>query len=120
MLGRTHKYRSRPCLNFGGIFCTVAVKEGASELLHLDWNDDEDNMAFVLPVGDWEGGEFCSPQLGEKIPICPGQVFAVTARVLVHCSAPVTNGRRVVFTLFTDNILLKHGDKYKPKMTLTV
>ena len=24
----------------------VAVKEGASELLHLDWNDDEDNMAF--------------------------------------------------------------------------
>lgn len=96
----------------------MAVKEGASELLHLDWNDDEDNMAFVLPVGDWEGGEFCCPQLGEKIPIRPGQVFAVTARVLVHCSAPVTNGRRVVFTLFTDNILLKHGDKYKPKMTL--
>ncbi|KAG1885905.1 uncharacterized protein F5891DRAFT_891420, partial [Suillus fuscotomentosus] len=48
--------------------------------------------AFVFAVGDWEGGEFCVPQLGIKIPVRPGQLLAVLARVLAHFSAPVTSG----------------------------
>ncbi|KAG1838351.1 hypothetical protein C8R48DRAFT_680129 [Suillus tomentosus] len=103
------KYQSRPSLDMGGPFFTIAVKESGSGVVHIDWNDDKALYAFVFAVGDWEGGEFCVPQLGIKIPVRPGQVIAVLARVLAHFSAPVTTGRRIVFTCFTDSLLFRHG-----------
>ncbi|KAG2063698.1 hypothetical protein BDR04DRAFT_953995, partial [Suillus decipiens] len=99
---------ARPSLDFGGAFFAVAVKEGGSGLVHIDWHDSHAIWAFVFAVGDWEGGEFCAPELGIKIPIRPGQVFAVLARVLAHFSAPVTQGRRIVFTCFTDRLTMLH------------
>ncbi|KAG1751550.1 uncharacterized protein EDB91DRAFT_1078311 [Suillus paluster] len=45
-----HDLLSQPRVDMGGPFFTVAVKEAGS-------------------VGDWEGGEFCIPQLGIKIPM---------------------------------------------------
>jgi hypothetical protein len=93
----------------GGPFFTIAAKESGSGVVHIDWNDDKALYAFVFAVGDWEGGEFCAPQLGIKIPVRPGQVIAVLARVLAHFSAPVTTGRRIVFTCFTDRLLFRHG-----------
>ncbi|KAG2747933.1 hypothetical protein P692DRAFT_20875242 [Suillus brevipes Sb2] len=104
-----HQYLSRPSLNMGGPFFTVAAKESGSGVVHIDWNDDRALYAFIFAVGDWEGGEFCVPQLGIKIPMRPGQVIAVLARVLAHFSAPVTTGRRIVFTCFTDHLLFRHG-----------
>lgn len=89
------------------------MKEGSSELYHLDWNDDTDHPTIVIPVGPgWEGGEFCAPQLGIKIPIRPGQVFLVMARILAHCSSPVTAGRRLIFTCFADHTLLRKADRF--------
>ncbi|KAG1724816.1 uncharacterized protein EDB91DRAFT_1002403, partial [Suillus paluster] len=82
----------RPSLFMGGPFFAVAAKEAGSGIVHLDWNDDKVIYAFVFAVGDWEGGEFCAPQLGIKIPVRPGQVLAVLARVLAHFSTPVTSG----------------------------
>jgi hypothetical protein len=90
----------------------VAIKEGSSEILHLDFNDDEHSVSWVVPVGDWTGGEFCLPQLGVKIPVRPGQVLAVMTKTLVHCTAPITSGRRLIMTLFSDRTLLKHGDQF--------
>ncbi|KIK32119.1 hypothetical protein CY34DRAFT_19277 [Suillus luteus UH-Slu-Lm8-n1] len=104
-----HDLKLRPDLFMGGPFFAVAAKEAGSGIVHLDWNDDRAIYAFVFAVGDWEGGEFCAPQLGIKIPIRPGQVLVVLARVLAHFSAPVTSGRRVVFTCFTDRLLFRHG-----------
>lgn len=101
---------SRPSLGMGGPFFTVAVKEAGSGIIHIDWNDDRAIYAFVFAVGDWEGGEFCAPQLGIKIPVRPGQVLAVLAQVVAHFSAPVTSGRRIVFTCFTDRLLFRHCD----------
>lgn len=103
-----HKFQARPSLNMGGPFFTIAAKEAGSGVIHIDWNDDRAVYAFVFAVGDWEGGEFCVPQLGIKIPVRPGQVLAVLARVLAHFSAPVTSGRRIVFTCFTDRLLFRH------------
>jgi len=83
---------SRPALDFGGAFFAVAVKEGSSEVIHLDFNDDEDGVTWAVPLGDWEGGEFCVPQLQKKIPILPGQVLGAMTRILAHCGTPVTAG----------------------------
>jgi len=100
---------NRPALNFRGAFFIVAIKEGSSEILHLDFNDDKNGISWIIPIGDWEGGEFCVPQLNIKIPIRSGQVLGVMTRMLAHCSAPVTNGRRIILTLFADKNLLAHS-----------
>ncbi len=101
-------FQTRPTLNFGGTFFTVAVKEGSSERVHIDFNDCRRCITWVVPLGDWEGGEFCAPQFGLKIPIRAGQVLGVMTGILAHCSAPVTNGRRVILTLFSDKFLMEH------------
>lgn len=103
-------YLERPALDFSGAFFTIAVKAGSSEKIHLDVNDDKMTWTWVFAVGDWQGGEFCAPQLGVKIPIRPGQLFAVMAGVVAHCSAPVTNGYRLIFTCFSDKYLMSHSD----------
>ena len=97
----------RPNLDFGGLFFTIAVKEGSSEIFHIDWNDNMQKYAIIFCAGDYEGGEFCVPQLRVRIPLRPGSVIAVRTRLLAHCSAPL-KGRRLVFTCFTDCTLLEH------------
>ncbi|KAG2116857.1 hypothetical protein BD769DRAFT_1390944 [Suillus cothurnatus] len=58
-----------PSLDFGGSVFAVTVKEGGSQLIHINWHDCHAIWAFVFAIGDWEGGEFCAPELGIKIPI---------------------------------------------------
>lgn len=101
------EYGQRPQLDFGGAFFTVAVKEGSSERVHIDFNDDVKNVAFVVPFGDFMGADLCLPQLNTRIPISPGQAIAFDAKLLAHCSSPITSGRRIILTLFTDYITLK-------------
>ncbi|KAF9017876.1 hypothetical protein BDZ89DRAFT_960702, partial [Hymenopellis radicata] len=102
--------QKRPMCDVGPSVFSIAMKEGSSEFIHLDFSDRPDYFCWVLPVGDWTGGEFCAPQLGVKFPIRPGQAFAVRARYLAHCSAPV-HGRRVVFTCFVEGNLLTHAEE---------
>lgn len=102
-------FASRPGLDFKGVFFTVAVKEGSSEYFHIDFNDYKDGITWVVPLGDWEGGELCLPQLGIKIPICAGQALGVMSGVLAHCSAPITRGKRLILTLFTDKFIVKNS-----------
>jgi hypothetical protein len=103
-------YAQRPALDFKGAFFTIAIKEGSSEIIHIDVNDFKHSITWVILVGDWDGGEFCAPQLGIKIPIRPGQLFAVMTGVVAHCSAPVTRGRRIACTGFSDKFILSHAD----------
>ncbi|KAJ7331533.1 hypothetical protein DFH08DRAFT_649034, partial [Mycena albidolilacea] len=100
-----HKFHDRPNLDFGGLFFTIAVKEGSSEVLHVDWNDNLHTYAIIFAVGDYTGGEFCVPQIGHRIPLRPGAVLVARTRLLAHCSH-VGCGRRLVFTCFTDSTLL--------------
>jgi hypothetical protein len=101
--------QARPALDLRGPFFVVAIKEGSSEFWHVDWNDDLDGVTWITVVGKWEGGEFCAPQLGFRVPLSPGQIFGVRARVLVHCSTPVTSGSRLVFTCFTDFMMHRYA-----------
>ncbi|KJA16329.1 hypothetical protein HYPSUDRAFT_58275 [Hypholoma sublateritium FD-334 SS-4] len=107
----SHKLREeftkRPELDFGGAFFTVAVKEGSSERIHIDFNDDIKNVAFVVPFGDFTGADLCLPQLNTRVPISAGQVVAFDAKLLAHCSSPIISGRRIILTLFTDYVTLK-------------
>ena len=97
----------RPSLDFKGAFFCLAIKEGGSSMLHLDFHDYKLGWAWVWCVGDFVEGELCLPQLGIKIPLVPGQMIAFMAWSLAHCSAPIS-GRRIVFTGFCDSFLMTH------------
>jgi hypothetical protein len=103
------QFERRPNLDFGGLFFSVACKEGSSEVIHIDWNDNLHKFALVFCVGDYVGGEFCAPQIGHRIPLQPGAVLAVRTRLLAHCATVVGRGRRLVFTCFTDSPLLERA-----------
>ncbi|THU94961.1 hypothetical protein K435DRAFT_588115, partial [Dendrothele bispora CBS 962.96] len=80
-------------LDFNGAFLCIAVKEGSSEIPHLDWNDDPNSFAWITAVGKgWEGGDFCVPQLGYRVPIRPGQILGALTRRLIHCGSKAEGG----------------------------
>lgn len=96
--------------NFGGVFFAMAVKEGGSELMHIDWGDSKFTMALITSVGGLPV-YLCLPQIKVKIPLYPGQVLAVASRVLSHFAAhietvntddSVPKQRRVVVVGFCD------------------
>lgn len=99
--------RKRPALDLGPVAFSVAVKEGGSELLHADFSDDFSHFSYVFAVGDWTGGAWSAPQTKQSYPIVRGDVLAARTHLLAHCSQPL-QGRRFVFTLFTEKNLLKH------------
>lgn len=91
-----------PFLDLGGMFYTIAVKEGGSQITHLDWRDHPGSYSWVIPVGPgWEGGELCFPQLGIKVATRPGQVIAFRGRYLAHFASKIS-GQRLAITGFTD------------------
>ncbi|KAJ7018774.1 hypothetical protein C8F04DRAFT_1277159 [Mycena alexandri] len=97
------EFNRRPSLNFGGLFFTVAIKEGASERIHINWNNCLQKYALIFCAGNYTGADFCIPQLNIHIPLGPGSVLAVRTRLLAHCATLVGSGRQVVFTRFTDD-----------------
>jgi hypothetical protein len=97
--------------NWKGAFFTVAVKEGSSDIIHIDYNDDLDGITWVIPLGDFEGADLFCPQLGVRVPIAPGQVFGGIMRRVAHAATPISHGRRVVLTCFCDKFTMKRGDK---------
>ncbi|KAJ3543286.1 hypothetical protein NMY22_g3198 [Coprinellus aureogranulatus] len=82
------------CVDFGGSFFTVAMKEGSSERLHIDFNDHPSSLTWLVPFGDWTGGDFVAPQLGQVVPVRPGQILGAMTKTLLHCGTPITSGRR--------------------------
>lgn len=99
-------------VDFGGAFFTVAIKEGSSEHIHIDFNDHLHSLTWLVPLRDYSGGDFLAPQLGEAIPVLPGDVFGAMTRSLGHCGTPITRGRRLVLTCFTDNTLIRHSERF--------
>ncbi|KAG1853094.1 hypothetical protein F4604DRAFT_1933366 [Suillus subluteus] len=79
----------RPALDFFGAFFAFAIKEGTSEITHIDWSDDINSITWLIALGEWEGGYLVLPQEGleRRIPIRPGDVFGFMARTLQY-SAP--------------------------------
>lgn len=93
-----------PNFDFGGVITTIAIKEGGSERIHVDWFDNLNHLAWVTAIGDFEGANFCAPQLGGQIACKPGSLLGARTRFLAHCCTPIS-GRRIVFTFFIDSSL---------------
>ncbi|PVF91793.1 hypothetical protein CPB86DRAFT_671741, partial [Serendipita vermifera] len=70
--------------DFGGAFFCIALSKGHSDNIHLDGTDHTKSYAFIMPLGNFEGGDIMLPTLGLSIPIKPGQLLAVTASFLPH------------------------------------
>ncbi|KAJ7775044.1 hypothetical protein B0H16DRAFT_1247598, partial [Mycena metata] len=42
-------------MDFGGTFFMIGVKEGGSEVIHIDWNDNLHKFALIFTAGDASG-----------------------------------------------------------------
>ena len=103
-------YRRAPVFDLGGGFFAIAVTEGSSEIPHIDHHDSKDTMAWIVPVGGWQGDScVCLPQFDLKIDVRPGEVFAFLASRLLHFTTPPAAGTRLVLTLFTDKFAVKNS-----------
>lgn len=94
-------------LDFKGAFFTVAIKKGGSGVGHIDRADTLFTIVFTL--GDFEGANIVFPQLGVEVPLRPGQLLLMNARLLAHWANPVESGERIVVTCFTDMWTAKKG-----------
>lgn len=72
------------------MFYCVAVGKGYSGRTHIDSTDHVKSYAFVVPFGEFEGGNLVLPSRGASIPVLPGQFVAVTASFLPHYVAQTT------------------------------
>ncbi|VDB85043.1 unnamed protein product [Peniophora sp. CBMAI 1063] len=96
------RLKEQPYLDFETFLC-MAIKFGSSEIWHLDHKDDRRLMAFVVPLGKWEGkAMLCFPQLGMKVDVKHGEIIAFLSNTLVHWSTLPESGERCVLTCFVD------------------
>jgi hypothetical protein len=51
-------FDSSPKLDLGSGFFMVAVKSSSSEIPHIGYNNFEEFMTFLIPLGDWTGIAF--------------------------------------------------------------
>jgi hypothetical protein len=110
LLKETTLLTQNPNANFYGAFTTVAVKEGVSENLHVDYNDG--GITWVIPLGDWEGAQLQLPQLKISIGLVPGDILGFQGRLLAHYNTPISSGTRVVLTCFTCRNVLSTAQEH--------
>lgn len=86
------------------MFYCVAVGKGYSFRTHIDSTDNVKSYAFVVPFGEFDGGDLILPSRGLSVPVKSGQFLAVTASFLPHYVSQ-TIGTRYALTLFTDEFI---------------
>lgn len=69
--------------DFGGSFSTIVVKEGGSEMMHIDWRNSTTSLTFITLVNG-RSVYFC-------IPLQLGQFLIVVPRLLSHFVAHITD-----------------------------
>jgi hypothetical protein len=93
-------YKEWP-IDFGGSFFCLALTHGSSSGIHTDRTDHTKSYAFVIPLGDFEGGDMETPSIGYRVPLRTGQILAFAASFLPHYVHHAT-GIRHSITAFTD------------------
>jgi hypothetical protein len=88
----------------------VAVTKGVSDVMHRDGNDA--GLTWVMPLGEWKGGDLCIPQYGIKIPIKEGNAIVFQANFLGHMSSPLLSGEHLALTCFTDKCIMMDSQEY--------
>ena len=51
---------------------------------HIDRDDDKYGFCWLVPLGEWEGGDLIFPQLNVRIKLKPGNILAFRSNLLVH------------------------------------
>ena len=97
-------------MNFLGAFTMVAITNGVSDILHTD--RDDGGLTWVLPIGEWEGGDLCIPQLGMRVELKAGDAITFHANFLAHFNSQLITGNRLVLTCFTDRNMLCNSMKH--------
>jgi hypothetical protein len=69
---------------------------------HIDQNDD--GFCWIVPLGEWEGGDLIFPQLKVRIKLKPGNILAFRSNLLLHGNLPCS-GVRHSLVFFTHNNL---------------
>jgi hypothetical protein len=71
---------------------------------HIDRDDDKYGFCWLVPLGEWEGGDLIFPQLNVRIKLKPGNILAFRSNLLVHGNLPCS-GVRHSLVFFTHNNL---------------
>jgi len=71
---------------------------------HIDRHDDKYGFCWLVPLGEWEGGDLIFPQLKVRIKLKPGNILAFRSNLLVHGNLPYS-GVRHSLVFFTHNNL---------------
>lgn len=84
---------------------------------HIDRDDDKYGFCWLVPLGDWEGGDLIFPQLNVRIKLKPGNILAFRSNLLVHGNLPCSDVRHslVFFThnnLFSDTFVHRENNNY--------
>jgi hypothetical protein len=71
---------------------------------HIDRDDDQYGFCWLVPLGEWEGGDLIFPQLNVRIKLKPGNILAFRSNLLVHGNLPCS-GVRHSLVFFNHNNL---------------
>jgi len=71
---------------------------------HIDRDDDKYGFCWLVPLGDWEGGDVIFPQLNIRVKLKPGNILAFRSNLLIHGNLPCF-GVRHSLVFFTHNNL---------------
>ncbi|KAJ3803827.1 hypothetical protein F5876DRAFT_71135 [Lentinula aff. lateritia] len=99
------EFEEMPWLDFKGAFFAIAIKEGGSEINHLDWSDNPKGLTWVAPVGTWRGGDLKTIEMGLQTSIGPGDAIIANMREIVHAAAPgllAVSSQNTVFEIRLD------------------
>ena len=91
-----------------GIFLMIAINFNIASDYHWDHNDEPNGLCFLVPLGDFEGGELCFPEFQIVIPLQPGQVVTFASRLLFHGNLPIIKGIRFSVVYFIHAKFFKH------------
>ena len=71
---------------------------------HIDRDDDKYGFCWLVPLGDWEGGDVIFPQLNIRVKLKPENILAFRSNLLIHSNLPCF-GVRHSLVFFTHNNL---------------
>ena len=71
---------------------------------HIDRDDDKYGFCWLVPLGEWEGGDLIFPQINVRIKLKPGNILLFRSNLLVHGNLPCL-GVRHSLVFFTHNNL---------------
>lgn len=101
-----------------GAFSSVALNVNYPVAPHYDENDYSPLMCWVIPFGDFTGGELVLHEgIDQQFVVEPGDLIAFRSDLLQHSVCPF-NGTRNSVVLFTCRNLLK--DQGVPSRSISI